>query len=84
MYRSILSVLCLLFIVLQGFSQKKKKDDNNSKDDYVSGENTLVYNDHVYKKNIATVQLHRTDLEWSSPIISLNSNIKLQLSFDDL
>ena|ERR1051326_1756723 len=84
MYRSFSCLLCFLFIALHGFAQKKKKDEDNTKDDYVSGENTLVYNDHVYKKNIATVQLHRTDLEWSSPVISLNSNIKLQLSFDDL
>lgn len=46
--------------------------------------NFLRYDDHVYVKNIRTVQLQKEDWEFSAPVIKLGSNEKLKLSFDDL
>ena len=65
------------------FAQKKNKDPDQ-KDEYISSDSAFVFEDHIYKKNIHTVQLHRSDWEFSSPIISLSSADKLKLSFDDL
>lgn len=42
------------------------------------------YNDSIYNENIKTVQLYRKGWEMSYPIIELNSNDKLELSFDEL
>ena len=39
---------------------------------------------YIYKKNIKTVQLNKLGEPMSVPIIKLNSNEKLKLSFDDL
>lgn len=44
----------------------------------------LRYEDHVYKKNIQTAKLHEQSWDLSPPLIRLNSDQKLQLSFDDL
>ena len=38
----------------------------------------------IYKENIHTVLLNKDGFELSDPIIKLNSNEKLHLSFDDL
>lgn len=55
---------------------------NQDKDDYYR-ENYLRYGDYIYKKNINTVLFHRKGFELSAPILRLNSNEKLHLSFDD-
>ncbi|HMN89018.1 MAG TPA: DUF5103 domain-containing protein [Saprospiraceae bacterium] len=44
----------------------------------------LRYEDYIYKPNIKTVQFHLDGLPVSYPIIDLNSNSVLKLSFDDL
>lgn len=44
----------------------------------------LRYEDFIYKKNIHTVKLHEQSWELSPPLIRLNSDQRLQLSFDDL
>ncbi len=44
----------------------------------------LRYEDYIYKPNIHTVLLHRKGWELSAPIIQLNTDEKLTLSFDDL
>jgi hypothetical protein len=44
----------------------------------------MHYDDHIYRDNIKSVQLHQTTWKFSPPIIQLNSNQKLQLDFDDL
>lgn len=51
--------------------------------DYYS-DNTLRYDDHVYRKSIKTVQLSPDPAVLSTAIIKLNSDDKLYLSFDDL
>ncbi len=43
-----------------------------------------TYNDSIYNEDIKTVQLYRKGWEMSYPIIELNSNDKLVLSFDEL
>ena len=48
------------------------------------GKNFLRYADFVYQKNIKTVQLVPSGFDFSSPIIRLNTDDKLRLSFDDL
>lgn len=40
--------------------------------------------DFIYRENIKTVLLHREGFELSNPVIELNSDEKLKLSFDDL
>ena len=52
-------------------------------EDYVN-DNTLRYDDHAYKPNIKTVQLHGTEWEFSPPLIEMSSGNQLELSFDDL
>ena len=44
----------------------------------------LRYEDYVYKKNIRTVKLHEQSWDLSPALIRLNSDQKLQLTFDDL
>ena len=40
--------------------------------------------DHIYQPNIRTVLLHRSGWELTDPIIQINSDEQLELSFDDL
>jgi hypothetical protein len=47
-------------------------------------DNTLRYEDHVYLKNIKTIQLSPDPSILAPPMISLNSDEKLFLGFDDL
>ncbi|MDP4273666.1 MAG: DUF5103 domain-containing protein [Bacteroidota bacterium] len=47
-------------------------------------QNVRFMQDSVYKPNIKTVLLYRSGWEMSYPLIDLNSNDKLKLSFDDL
>jgi len=45
---------------------------------------TITYQDRTYDENIQTVLCYRTGNQLNEPIIRLNSNEKLRLSFDDL
>lgn len=70
------------------FAQKKKRPGTSNNtvtepDDYYA-DNTIRYEDHVYKKNIKTIQLHDESYELSQPILNLESQERLKLSFDDL
>ncbi len=47
-------------------------------------EDRLVYNNKVYKENIQTALLHPINQPISYPIIELNGNTQLEISFDDL
>lgn len=44
----------------------------------------LLYEDEVYNDNIKSVKFHLTGFPLTQPIIDLNSNATLTLSFDDL
>lgn len=85
------AVFC--FVANDSFAQKEKKqkkwknllessNDTASEDYY--GDNTLRYEDYVYKPNIKTVQLYDESFELSQPLLALGSTEKLKLSFDDL
>lgn len=54
-----------------------------AQDDYVN-DNQLRYEDWVYKSTIKTAILHESSWENAPAILPLNSNEKLELSFDDL
>lgn len=47
-------------------------------------EQKLIYNNHIYRKNIHTVLLHPVRSELQEPIIHSNRSDSLLLSFDDL
>ncbi|MCX8081283.1 MAG: DUF5103 domain-containing protein [Bacteroidia bacterium] len=51
--------------------------------DYV-GEEALKLEDRIYLSTIKTVQLHKSDWELSPPVLEMNSNDELTLSFDEL
>jgi len=77
--------LLFLFSATNSFAQKKKKNkttDSTAQEDYYK--DFFRYDNWTYKKNIRTVKLSRSGEEIGQPIIRLNSEDKLQLSFDDL
>jgi hypothetical protein len=55
----------------------------NAQEDYVN-DNVLKYDDHAYKANIRTVQIHEMAWEYAAPVIKLNSGEQIELSFDDM
>ena len=73
MLRSLFLILPLLF---SGFLHSQEED-------YVN-DNVLKYDDHAYKPYIKTVQMHESTWDHASPIINLNSDELIELSFDDL
>lgn len=92
-YLSFLSLAFLLFNTIC-FAQKKNKSAlwkalntpaniDTSADDYYEN-NSIRYENYVYKPFIKTVQLHDETFEISQPILNLGSEEKLKLSFDDL
>lgn len=71
------ALLFLLNVLLYSISFAQDQDD------YVN-DNRLRFEDYVYKSTIKTVEFHELSWEFSPPIISLNGNEQLYLSFDDL
>ena len=76
------------------FAQKEKKVSlwkslntptakDTTADDYY-GDNSIRYEDYVYKKNIKTVELRDESFILAKAILALGSEEKLKLSFDDL
>ena len=51
--------------------------------DYYTKEH-FRFENYIYKDNIKTAILHKEGWQLSSPVIKLNSNEKVKLSFDDL
>jgi Domain of unknown function (DUF5103) len=89
-------ILSLLFILLfsSTYAQKEKRaalwkalntssNSDTAAADYY-GDNNIRYEDYIYKKNIKTVQFRDESFELTQPILSLGSQEKLKLSFDDL
>ncbi|MGZ3900698.1 MAG: type IX secretion system plug protein, partial [Bacteroidia bacterium] len=77
MYRQFI-ILLFLFFSINGFSQADSEEE-----DYVN-DNVLKYDDYNYKSNIKTVKIHESTWEYASPLINLNSNEQIELSFDDI
>ena len=75
----------LLIIILFSCNSKKKiiTSDSEEKMEDVKKENTIITKDEI-NYNIQTVLIHQKDDQRSMPIINLNSNDILQLSFDNL
>lgn len=71
-------IYIFLFLSFNSFSQNSEPEE-----DYVN-DNVLKYDDVNYKPVIKTVQIHEATWEYSAPIINLNSNEQIELSFDDL
>ncbi|MCK5822656.1 MAG: DUF5103 domain-containing protein [Bacteroidales bacterium] len=63
----------LFFLFIFSVGKCKSEDDIN-----------FVYKNKIYKKDIKTVLLYKQGWELSYPIINLNSDEVLKLSFDDL
>ncbi len=70
---------CFLFL----FATTGKEVQPN---EFLNNQNVqaAIFQDQVYEKNIRTVNFIRFGQESSAPVIALNSNEQLQLSFDDL
>lgn len=60
------------------FSQLGAAQTDYFRDDF------LRYEDFIYRSNIKSVQLYKMGFEMSAPIVALNSDERLVLSFDDL
>ncbi|HEY0029809.1 MAG TPA: DUF5103 domain-containing protein [Bacteroidia bacterium] len=90
--RSSLFFLFAFFASSVACAQKKEslwkslntpKPNNAAGEDYYEN-NTIRYEDFIYKKSIKTVQLRDASFELSHAILNLELNETLKLSFDDL
>lgn len=92
----VFSLFLLLFIISisTAHAQKEKKQSlwqqlntptlkDTTADDYY-GSTAMRYEDYVYRSYIKSIQLHDISFELSQPILNLDSQEQLQLSFDDL
>lgn len=68
--------IILLLLSLISFSQEESEEYYN--------DNHLRYEDYTYKKDIRSVKIFREGWELSYPFISLNSNDRITLLFDDI
>lgn len=63
------------------FDNTKIKSDKSQ--DYYK-ENFIRNENYIYKDNIKTVLIHKEGWQMSTPLIRLNTNDKIKISFDDL
>jgi hypothetical protein len=77
-----LSFLIIIILFSCNSNKKISKSDIGIKSDNKNKNNPILINKIKY--NIQTVILHQKDNQSSKPIINLNSNEILELSFDDL
>ncbi len=77
----ILLLSCIPCISTAGFIPTLQEGPDTT--DYFS-EGYLRNEDHIYQPDIKTVLLHRSGWELTDPVIQLNSDEQLALSFDDL
>lgn len=74
----LLSIFTLLFLTISLTDSYAQSIEDYAQDNYIR------YDDFIYNDSVKTVLLHNTSSELSYPIIALNSDDKLELSFDDL
>lgn len=74
MLKNLIFLILFLFASIICFAQN----------DYYGENNELKYDNRIYKKDIATVQLHIQGDPLGAPILELNDDKQLVLSFDDL
>ena len=77
-----LSFLIIIILFSCNSNKKISKSDIGIKSENTNQNNPILINKKKY--NIQTVLLHQKDNQRSKPIINLNSNDILELSFDDL
>lgn len=77
-----LSFLIIIILFSCNSNKKISKSDIGIKSENKNKNNPILINKKKY--NIQTVLLHQKDNQSSKPIINLNSNEILELSFDDL
>lgn len=77
-------IIIICSLSLHTFAQKKEKKDKRRINIERSPEQELVYSDHDYLPYIKSVQFYPNAQEQTIPILALNSDDKLFLSFDDL
>ena len=77
-----LSFLIIIILFSCNSNKKISKSDIGIKSENKNQNNPILINKKKY--NIQTVLLHQKDNQSSKPIINLNSNDILELSFDDL
>ena len=77
-----LSFLIIIILFSCNSNKKISKSDTVIKNENKNQNNPILINKKKY--NIQTVLLHQKDNQSSKPIINLNSNDILELSFDDL
>ena len=77
-----LSFLIIIILFSCNSNKKISKSDIGIKSENKNKNNPILINKKKY--NIQTVLLHQKDNQSSKPIINLNSNDILELSFDDL
>src|SRR5688572_11207738 len=83
----VLCVFCLSFSAYTGSTPhiiQTAAVVQNDTDDYYQKVNQFQYEDRIYASSIKTVQLNEEGFELSMPVLQLNSERKLKLSFDDL
>jgi hypothetical protein len=68
----------VLLFVSSGLAVSGQQDIDYYQKEYIR------FTDHIYKDNIKTVLFHRAGWELTPPVIHLNTDEHLQLSFDDL
>lgn len=74
------SFLLIVFVLLQSILFDWNAFAQKVDSAYIAA----LESDMIYKDNIRSLQFHKSGWEYSIPVIALNSNDKLLLSFDDL
>ena len=73
----------LVIIIILAFPLFFIAQTNSNDEDYTNN-NVLRYDDFNYKPNIKTIQFNEISWEYATPLISLDGNEQLELSFDDI
>ena len=81
--RWLLALLTILLAFNINLIANKRINLSDSVPDFYK-ENYLRYSNFIYKDNIKTLLIYKSGWELSNPIIELNSNEQIKLSFDDL
>ncbi len=74
----------IYFLVFFIIFPSKGKQNNYLKNETNNEEKNIVYKDYIFQDNIKTLLCHQIDQEASLPIINIETNDKLHISFDDL
>jgi len=82
MSKSLVIVTCLCLFTCFALAQKKARRHFSPQEQ--APQQTLIYDDHEYLPVIKSVQFYNEKQEQSLPLINLNTEEKLLLSFDDL